>query len=329
MLVSALFRMSLQLAQQRAFLKKNISPVLHEAKLENDGSLTGADFKKITHYYGWAVPAVLGEAFCSWRGKPMTDRERRCATAQGAMTGLFDDLFDQTMLTDEAIEALISESSGSNYRNTHEKLFHRFFREAFTFAPDQKLMRDTLYTVYEDQVLSRRQAGPPISADDITDISFRKGGSSLLFYRTAFDPPADALEKKILYALGGLMQLSNDLFDIYKDRQSGIQTLPTTVTDMSMVKNLFEEKLRECQRLIVSAGVPETCKQKFYANINLGIFSRAWVCLDQLMALQKSNGDVFDLHAYPREALICDMEKWSNLVKSAKAFGILRLDFGR
>lgn len=321
--------MSLQLLRQRSFLKKNISPVLDEAKLENDGSLCDADFKKITHYYGWAVPAVLGEAFCAWRDKSMTEKERRCSTAQGAMTGLFDDLFDQTMLTDDAIESLISESSGNRYRNTHEKLFLRFFREAFTLAPNQKMMRDALYTVYEDQVLSRRQTDPFISADDIIDISFRKGGSSLLFYRTAFDPPADALEKEIFYMLGGLMQLSNDLFDIYKDRQSGIQTLPTTVSDMRVVKNLFEDKLRECQRLIVTAGVPETCKQKFYANINLGIFSRAWVCIDQLMALQKSSGDVFDVHAYPREALICDMEKWSNLVKSAKAFGIWRFDFGR
>ena len=320
MLVSAIARLSLQLARQHSFLKKNMYPVLQEARLGNDGSLSGSDFKKITHYYGWAVPAVLGEAFCAWRGTPMTETERACSTAQGAMTGLFDDFFDQTMLTDEAIGTLMSASSGIHYRDMHEKLFRRFFSEALTQSPSPKQMQEALSVVYADQVLSRRQADPSISTDEIKDISLRKGGSSLLFYRTAFEPAADEKEKSILYTLGGLMQISNDIFDIYKDREAGIFTLATRCVDIRSLRDFFENSLQQIFRELSSVHLPASRKHRFASIINLGIFSRVFVCLDQLEALQEKTGGHFQLQNYKRKELICDMEKPRNLLASARYY---------
>ena len=84
--------------RQNKFIQKNINPLLDEAKKINDGNLEENDLKKITGYYGLAVPAILGEAFCTLRGKKMTDKERLASTCQGAMTGLGDDFFDKQRL---------------------------------------------------------------------------------------------------------------------------------------------------------------------------------------------------------------------------------------
>jgi hypothetical protein len=54
-----------------------------------------------------------------------------------------------------------------------------------------------------------------------------KGGSSVLFYRTAFSPEVSGKEKILINNLGAMMQLGNDIFDVYKDRESGINTLVT------------------------------------------------------------------------------------------------------
>ncbi|MBK8494377.1 MAG: hypothetical protein IPL50_04655 [Chitinophagaceae bacterium] len=62
--------------RQENFIQKKIEPLLTAAKKEADGSLDENDIKKITGYYGLAVPAVLGEAFCVLRGEPMTGKER-------------------------------------------------------------------------------------------------------------------------------------------------------------------------------------------------------------------------------------------------------------
>src|SRR5687767_9983842 len=81
--------------RQHAFIRNNILSELHEAEKTNDGSLDAADFKKITHYYGLAVPAILGESLAVLRGKPLSEKERYALTYLGAITGLFDDFFDK------------------------------------------------------------------------------------------------------------------------------------------------------------------------------------------------------------------------------------------
>src|SRR5688572_18107933 len=101
---SDIFSVVKQLRKQRKFLSRYIIPVLSKARDQNDGTLTESDFKKITHYYGWAVPAILGEAFCVLNAIPMTEQERWSSTCQGAMTGLFDDFFDKDYMEDEKVK---------------------------------------------------------------------------------------------------------------------------------------------------------------------------------------------------------------------------------
>ena len=47
------------------------------------------------------------------------------------------------------------------------------------------------------------------------------------------------------------------------------------------------------------------------------ITSRGMVCLNQLIVLQKEKG-VFNIENYMRKELICDMEKFRNILKSFK-----------
>ena len=101
--------------RQKRFIKKNIAPLLTEAQKEADGSLDESDIKKITGYYGLAVPAILGEAFCVLRGEPMTKKERMASTCQGAMTGLGDDFFDKQRLSEQGVKDFI-ERPGNVYR---------------------------------------------------------------------------------------------------------------------------------------------------------------------------------------------------------------------
>ena len=102
-----------KLSTQRSFLQKKIQPILSGVEKENDGSLDAADFKKINHYYGLAVPAILGEAFCVLHNKKMSADERIASTSQGAMTGLFDDFFDKQYLSDDMIEGILHNKTHS------------------------------------------------------------------------------------------------------------------------------------------------------------------------------------------------------------------------
>ena len=102
-----------------------------------------------------------------------------------------------------------------------------FIRIALQHVPDKKKMQEALIEVYQAQLESKKQTQDLISEKEIQSITFYKGGTSLLFYRTAFLPVPSVEEEKLIYNLGSLMQLANDIFDVYKDRENKIKTLVT------------------------------------------------------------------------------------------------------
>ena len=169
--------------RQKKFIQKNMVPLLDEARKLKDGSMDENDCKKITGYYGLAVPAILGEAFCALRGKSMTDKERLASTCQGAMTGLGDDFFDKQRLSEQGVKDFIEKPEMFNGNTASEKLFLNFYTTALANAPQSTQMQEQIYRVFHAQLLSKQQDKPGLSYEVIKDITIRKGAESLLYYR--------------------------------------------------------------------------------------------------------------------------------------------------
>ena len=313
-----LYSLIKKIGVQKNFIKEKIDPELDAAKRTGDGSMDDKDFKKIRGYYGLAVPGILGEAFCALRGKGMTKKERLASTCQGVITGLGDDFFDKQGISNEALKELIDQPQRFGGSSAYEKLSLHFLRTALANVPDPRSMQDQLTQVYHAQVLSKRQSGAAISYGEIKDITICKGAESLLFYRTVFSNPMKRGEEKMLYCLGGLMQLSNDIFDVYEDTQHGIQTLLTTATNISDIRRLFLALMYMGYEAAYKTGYPRHNIKKFIHIISISIFSRCLVCLDQLEANEKRSGKVFTPHAYSRKELICDMDTAGNKWRSVR-----------
>ncbi len=302
---------------QKKFLQEHIAPIIQNCMNNNDGSIDDGDIKKINSYYGLAVPAILGEAFCALRGTAMTHSERLASTAQGAMTGLFDDFFDKDYLSDEAVENIIKNQGQAGKKKSNQALFDIFYKTALAHVPDKKLLVNALIDVYKAQVLSKRQVNPHIATDELLDITMHKGGSSVLFYRTAFSPAISNAEHQLIFNLGAMMQLGNDIFDVYKDRESGISTLITNARHMADIRRLLQTRLETYFADAFSLGYPKRNTRAFLDIISIGVYSRCFVCLNQLEKNEKKSGGVFDVHAYTRKQLICDMDTNMNMLQSA------------
>ncbi|MEO7307463.1 MAG: hypothetical protein ABIR78_06635 [Ferruginibacter sp.] len=310
------FSTASNISKQKNFIKKHIDPELEKAKKSGDGSLDENDYKKITGYYGLAVPAILGEAFCALRGDSMTDNERMASTCQGAMTGLGDDFFDKQRLSDQGVKDFIEKPELFIGNSSSERLFLDFYKTALANAPQRAQMQQQIFKVFQAQLLSKQQDSPGLSYEIIKDITIRKGAESLLYYRTAFEHPVKNGEEKMLYALGGLMQLSNDIFDVYKDHQSGVSTLVTTATKIKELRFYYSALLQTGKEAALRSGYPKKNVRKFIRIISIGIFSRCYVCLDQLEKNEKRTNGVFDLKAYLRKDLVCDMDTTGNKLRS-------------
>jgi hypothetical protein len=315
-LPSLLFRISRHLEKQRKFLSQNIRPVLNAGLSANDGSLNEKDISKINRYYGLAVPAVLGEAFCALRGTAMSGGERWASTCQGAMTGLFDDFFDMQYMDDSEIKNKIDIREQSEDKKSNELLFDMFYDNVLKFSPDPASVKKALTAVYEAQVLSREQT-ESIPTKRILDISLNKGGTSLQFYRTVFHHSLVKGENDLLFLAGGIMQLGNDIFDVYKDRESGINTLITTCNSINEVRIVFSDLLSKFYRKAQALPYSAANIKKFMDIFSICVFSRCYVCLDHLEKSESTTGNKFVIEAYSRNQLICDMDTKKNMLRSA------------
>lgn len=304
--------------RQKKFIEKHIVPELEPFRSAEDNSLSEKDFKKITSYYGFGVPAVLGEAMATLRGKSMTFDERFASTAQGAITGLFDDFFDEWGLPEEKLERLVNAPENYHAENSNQELFLKYYIQSLDLCMFPQNVKDSLMDVLHAQVNSLKQAQKEeLSIQEIKEITFQKGGHSLLFYRHIFDHPLHEKERECLFMLGAALQLVNDCFDVYKDRESGIQTLVTRCNHISEVRQQYHEWLGQFFHMASALDFPKSSIQKLVRMISLGV-RRADVCLNQLEELEKKTNAQFEVASYSRKDLIVDMDAVSNILTSVR-----------
>jgi len=309
----------LNIRKQKEFLEKTVGLDLLEFK--NDNNLSDKDYKKIKSYYGVSVAAILGEGFCLLRGRKMSDTERTQLTYLGALTGLFDDFFDKKNTPEDHIKEMFNNPNEKLARNSHELLFIRLYLKAL-IGNNTSLIKEYANKVFEAQILSKKQKNPELDRDTIKSITIQKGGMSILFYRCVFEDEITDKEYDMLYHLGGLGQLENDLFDVYKDYQEQIRTLATTEQKISKLRSIYVTLMNEVFDLLLQTDFEKRDQNKFFNLISL-ISCRGLVCLDFLKKTEKLSNGSFDIPSYERKDLVCDMDKLSNQLKLFNYFVFL------
>jgi len=281
----------------------------------NDGSLDQEDFTKIRNYYGFGVPAIVGEGFCTLRGEKMALEERIASTSQGVITGLFDDFFDKTNLSFVQIKEMMHQPFDFIPGSSLESLFTDFLKKIHQNTTEIEKLNSAFEQVFDVQVSSLSQEEGTLNREALLNLTIAKGGFSLLFYRSVFKHPLIEGEHEAIYQVGGLMQMANDLFDVYKDSRHGTRTLITYLKQIDEFRSIYKNQLQTAIDSIKRLEYPPQQIKKYLHKLSLGI-SRCMVCLDQLEKLEKRNTGEFNPDIFHREQLLCDMEKWKNRFRS-------------
>lgn len=312
----------LKVYRQKKCVKSKLLPLLQEYRLHNDGSLKPEDFKKITDYYALGVPGILGESFSILRGSPLLHRERECLTFLGSISGLLDDLFDDPHKSPFHLEEFILRPERMKPTTTHEALLLQFYKLGLENSPHPHLLKQTAIKVFTAQKESTAQTAKEITPQQIEEITYAKGGNSFIFYRLGMEQRLEAAEQEFLYNLGGLMQLGNDIFDVWEDDRDGVRTVASICTNIPALRSDFQLKLEHTFALAKRTGYAPKNVERF-RRISLMALARVFVCLDQFEKLQKKSGDHFSIKEYTRKELICDMQKPGNQLKSMYYFSKL------
>ena len=111
-----------------------------------------------------------------------------------------------------------------------------YIRLGWKIQINPEIIKRYALKVYEAQILSLQQENDGLNEDELKKITFEKGGVSMPLYRCGFEGEINELEYNLLYNLGAIGQLENDIFDVYKDDKSGVRTLVTTAKDINHLR---------------------------------------------------------------------------------------------
>lgn len=304
--------------KQKKFLKDTIVPEVLPFFEEKDGSLEEKDLKKLRDYYGYGVPVIIGESHALLRSKKLSNKERRQITYQGILAGLFDDMFDDRDYNPEEIQEIIDLNVNYTPKNAFEKLLIFSYSNFKDSIKDQAYLQEIQSKTFEVQLASKLQFSSDIETSKLRKITYDKGGLSVLFCSLLFHDSFSEGIKMAWYNIGASIQLSNDIFDVYKDSQNGITTIP--IADKSILKtwNTLTQLLLETKTLINDLPFDGKQKDKL-VTLYVFVLSRSFVCLDQYEKLC-SKDVLFEPKKYNRKELICDMESPRNILSAIKYY---------
>jgi uncharacterized membrane protein len=230
---------------------------------------------------------------------------------------VFDNFFDREELTDKEIYNITFNSKAYTASNFNESISLHSHLLLIDFVRDKQKYFDVLKKEYDVQVASRRQFNIDITDKEIEHITLEKGGNAVLLTSFYLNTQASLHEENVWYKLGNVIQYVNDLFDIYRDLQNGLQTIPNRLTDVQPFKQYYLSLVDDVKTSINKIKVKES--RKLVLKIScMGICALGIIAIEQLEKLQGSNKELPNLKTLPRKDLIVDMELKRNLWKWVK-----------
>ena len=305
---TACYRVVNELQKQRQFNHAFLAPYLNELEEKHQGSFSTEQRFKIEKYYGLLIGPVLCGTYKMLYGNEFTEEERKRATLFGILTPLGDDLFDVHNVPIDKITQLTFHPENYPAEIFAEKVVKEIQSFLLKNVPNKNEYTAASKDVLDLQVATAAQTSSDIKYDVLEEITFRKGAVSVIIYHQILNEAADKQMMKVLNELGGLYQLGNDLFDVYKDTRDGITTIPTRCRDFKQLKQQFLEKVRYMNELIHSLPYQKNEKEKFSIIIN-SINARSLVAIDEWTRFQEKYGRDVELKKFNRKELIIDMEK--------------------
>lgn len=301
---------------QNEYNKHFIDAFLQPFHDEYQKSISANALKKIKKYYCLGIPVTCA-SYKKIYGKSLSDKERELVTLAGIVTPILDDFTDDKTLSDENIESLTSNPEGYTDRTVEESIVKTILCRLVNEVPDPEGYLHALNQTIKAQQVSVRQMAADVTEEELLQITLEKGAwSHILFHYLLNEiPTADTIA--VLYKMGGLLQMSNDIFDVYKDYHEGIKTIPNVCKDFTVLEDYYMNGCREfCEK---ARALPYRKNDiEFFITFIAFVMARGIVALHMLKKLQKkSGGGVLPIDKLERKQLICDMEKPINGLKTA------------
>ena len=315
--ISAFKNIYSEIQVQKKFNRQFLIPYLNELETKYSGKFKAEQRKKIIEYYGLFITSFLCSSYKKLYGKKLTNDERKRATLFGILTPVGDDLFDIDKLDIEDIKTITyhpQDFTPTTFSSHTAKEIQAFL---LNNVPNREEYLKASKNVLDIQIETIKQIDPYITKEELQNITYTKGAVSVIIYHHTLNEPLTDEMREVLFTVGSLFQLGNDIFDLYKDVRDNIYTLVNTCNDYLVFRKNFLEKIREQNNKIMSLPYELRNKKEFCKIINV-INARSLVALDKLVKQQKQHSGKINWWQMQRKDMIVDMEKPANVLRWVK-----------
>jgi hypothetical protein len=314
-----MFNLYRQVNKQERYLNRNLPALLNDVSPGLPFTFSAKDVKRITKYWQLGLNLICGNLYHLTGNKLHEDEEKRIILLS-VFGPLFDDLFDDKILDHEQIASLIARPSAHVAIGSTDRLVTKIYLELLRLTPRPDLFVEQLQAVSFWQKESLKQLNDTISEEELYRITYNKSYFAVLLFCAALDhyPNAEMLE--MLYPVAGLMQLTNDAFDVYKDIHNGIYTLPNLYRNFGKLQEHFLAETAMINHTLWQMPYDAKCKQEYAITIH-SLHAMGWMALEQLKRVTTGVTTVAGLRALSRKTLVCDMDslrqkkKWLTAIR--------------
>jgi hypothetical protein len=301
--------------------RKTAKKILHHFEEKYNGHFSPTAFKGIIKYQT-LQQIVLNDSFAQFIGRNTNEYERYSNTLFYIASYVYDEILDTQQLSFEALNNLFENPHLANPQNFNEVVLMEVHKNLLERATDPDAYYQTFLALHHAQKDSTKQIEPSLSMDEIVDITLRKGGYSakVCSYFVAL-PRSNSIEQ-CWYEIGSLIQMVDDLFDVYDDIQEQIRTFANTNQNFKEIEHLFNQQLERVLLAINNLPFSISKKQSFVIKLSL-LPALGIIALKNLGTLENKEGQLPNLKTVPRKSLIIDMEKLSNIFKMIRLSYIL------
>jgi hypothetical protein len=300
--------------KQRKFNDSFIPSFLLPFNLRYNKELATSSLKKIRAYYCFGVPLVC-EAYTRIYGRHLSAEERENAVLGGIATPLIDDFTDNKEYLQSELEGLMSLTELKNPAKPEEAIVNKILCILYERVSNPEGFAAAFNKVIKAQYESEKQLRQDLGSDEILRITWEKGAwSHILFHYLIREVPSQQ-DICMIYQMGGMLQITQDVFDIHKDVSDGITTLATTCSDFRE----FEEFYRAgCMKFCkLARQLPyDKADLEFFIILFANIMARGIVAIRMLSKQQVAcGGGILPYEKLERKHLVCDMDRPANFLK--------------
>lgn len=293
--------------------------------------MTSKEKRRLKHYfYGTTYLSII---FCSLRGQIRTPKEKHLFTNLAALAYFFDDLADS--FRKKTNSAIIWQDNPEEYGQSADErgLALHFLHNIYAALPpvDLAVFRELMHYVFNIETTGRQQplyaaGNHDLEMAELRKITAEKGGYSVLMFRRVLAHPLSAAEQEALFEFGALIQLCDDIFDIWFDLREGTVTIATTLAQEKNMVELQQIFNRQVQAVVSAFRDLSSMRKnqggypRFRVETTLRIIhfmvSITRVCLLHYADLLAEHGA---LPLHDRKLMVVDMERWKNRTRAALA----------